>query len=72
MYSAPSIVRVIKSRKTRWAEAGSRYGREEICKQGLVGIPERKKPFGRPRHRWEYNIEMNLQEVECGVWTGSI
>jgi len=35
----------------------------------LVGKPEGKRPHGRPRRRWENNIQMNLQEV--GVWTGS-
>jgi len=33
----------------------------------LVGKPEGKKPLGRPRSRWEDNIEMDLQEVGCGV-----
>ena len=37
----------------------------------LVGKPEGKKPLGRPRHRWEDNIKMDLQEVGCSVWTGS-
>jgi len=32
----------------------------------LVGKPEGKKPLGRPRHRWEDNIKMALQEVGCG------
>ena len=32
----------------------------------LVGKPERKRPLGRPRHRWEDNIKMDLQEVGCG------
>ena len=37
----------------------------------LVGEPEGKRPLGRPRRRWEDNIKMDLQEVECGgVWTG--
>jgi hypothetical protein len=34
--------------------------------QDLVGKPEEKRPFGRPRHRWEDNIKMDLQEVGCG------
>jgi hypothetical protein len=37
----------------------------------LVGKPERKGPLGKPRCNWEGNIKMNLQEVECGLWTGS-
>jgi len=32
----------------------------------LVGEPEGKRPLGRPRRRWEDNIKMDLQEVECG------
>jgi hypothetical protein len=36
----------------------------------LVGKPERKKPLGKPRRRWEDNIKADLQEVVCGVWTG--
>jgi len=37
----------------------------------LVGKPERKRPLGRSRRRWEDNIKMDLQEVGCGAWTGS-
>jgi len=33
--------------------------------------PDGKRPLGRPRRRWEDNIKMDLQEVGCGVWTGS-
>jgi hypothetical protein len=32
----------------------------------LVGKPEGKRPLGRPRHRWEDNMKMDLQEVGCG------
>jgi len=38
----------------------------------LVGKPEGKSPLGGPRPRWEDNIKMDLQEVECGSWTRSI
>jgi hypothetical protein len=33
-----------------------------------VGKPERKRPLGRPRHRWADNIKMDVEEVRCGVW----
>ena len=33
--------------------------------------PKGKRPFGRPKHRWEDNIKMDLQEVVWGAWTGS-
>jgi hypothetical protein len=36
----------------------------------LVGKPEGKRTLERPRHRWEDNIKMDLQEVGWGVWTG--
>jgi hypothetical protein len=47
------------------------YGVER-CVQGLVGKPERTRPLGRPRRRWEDNIKMDLQEVACGDmhWIG--
>ena len=38
----------------------------------LVGNIEGKRPLGIPRHKWEENIKMVLQEVECGAWTGSL
>jgi len=46
--------------------ACSTYGEEEKCIQELVGKPEGKRPLGGPRHRWEDNIKMDLQEIVCG------
>ena len=46
--------------------ACSAYGGDKSCIQGLVGKPERKRPLGRPRRRWEDNIKMDIQEVGCG------
>jgi hypothetical protein len=51
--------------------ACSAYGGEERCIRVLMGKPEGKRPFGRLRRRWKDNITMDLQEVGCGVWTGS-
>jgi hypothetical protein len=47
-------------------------GEERGVYRVLVGKPEGKKPMGRPRHRWEDNIRMDLQDVRCGVmdWIG--
>jgi len=42
------------------------YEGEDRHIRGLVGKPEEKRPLGRPRHRWEENIKMDLQEVGCG------
>jgi hypothetical protein len=41
-------------------------GEETAVRRVLVGKPEGKKPMGRPRRRWEYNIKMDLQEVGGG------
>jgi hypothetical protein len=38
----------------------------------LVGKPEGRRPLGRPRHRWEDNIKMDLREMDLGMWTGFI
>ena len=71
MYSSHNIVRVIKSRKMRWARHVARMGERRGLYRILVWKPEGKRPLGRPWHRWEDNNMMNLQEVVCGVWTGS-
>jgi len=64
--STPSIVRVIKSRRMRWAGHVARMGEERGVYRALVGKPERKRLLGRPRRRWVDNIRMGLQEVGCG------
>jgi len=46
-------------------------GEERGLYRVLVGKPQGKRPFGRPRRRWEDNIKMDLQKVGGGVWTGS-
>jgi len=48
----------------------ARMGKRRGVYRVLVGKPEGKRPLGRPRHRWEDNIKMDLQELGCGVWTG--
>ena len=65
MYSLPNIVRVIQSRRMRWAGHVARMGERRGTYRVLVGKPEGKKPHERPRHRWEDNIKMDLQEVGC-------
>ena len=71
-YSSPNIVRVIKSRRMRWAGHVARMGEERGVYRFLVGKPEGKIPLGRPRRRWVDNIRMDLQEVGCGWmdWIG--
>jgi len=66
MYSSPNIIRFTKSRRMRWAVHVTCMGESRGVDRILVGKPEGKTPFGRPRHRWQNNIKMHLQEV--GAW----
>ena len=72
LYSSPNIVRVIKSRRMRWAGHVAHMGEERGAYRVLVGKPEGKRPWRRPRRRWVDNIRMDLQEVGCGYvdWIG--
>jgi hypothetical protein len=60
LYSSPNIVRVIKSRRMRWAGHVARVGG---VYRVLVGKPESKRPLGRPRRRWKDKIKMDLKEM---------
>jgi hypothetical protein len=62
LYSSPNIVKVIKSRRFRWAGHVARMGEGRGVYRVLVGKPEVKKPLGRPKCRWEDNIELDLRE----------
>ena len=65
-----SLVRVIKSRRMRWAGHVARMEEGRGVHKVLVGKPEGQRPLGRPRRRWEDNIKMYLQEMGrgCGDW----
>ena len=70
LYCLPNTVRVIKSRRRRRAGHVARMEEGRGEHKVLVGKPEGKRPLGRPRRRWEDNINIDLQEVErvCGDW----
>ena len=72
LYCSPNIVRVIKSRRMRWAGHVALLGEERGVYRVLVGKPEGRRPLGRPRRRWVDNIRMDLQEVGSGYmdWIG--
>jgi hypothetical protein len=72
LYSSPNIIWVIKPRRMAWpGHAARMVAKRGVCRI-LVGKPEGKRPLGRPRHRWEDNIKMYLQEVGWRAWTGLI
>jgi hypothetical protein len=56
-------VRVVISRRIRWAGHVARIGEDRGVHRVLVGKPEGTRPLGRPRHKWEDNIKIYLQEV---------
>ena len=66
LYSLPNIVRLVKSRRMRWAGHVARMGEARVVQRMLVGKPEGKRPFGRPRRSWKDNIKKDLQEVGGG------
>jgi hypothetical protein len=63
LYSSPSIIRMIKSRRMRWAGHVALMGEKRNAYGILVGMPEGKRPLGRPRRRWVDNIKMDLRGI---------
>jgi hypothetical protein len=74
LYSSSSIIRIIKSRRMRWAGHIARMmGEKRNAYRLLVGKPEGKRPLGRPKRRWVDNIKVNLGDVGWGDgldWSG--
>jgi hypothetical protein len=65
LYSSASIIRIIKSRRRRWAGHVGRMGEKRNAYRIFVGKPEGMRRLGRPRRRWVDNIKMDLTEI---VW----
>ena len=74
MYRSPNIVRVIISRRLRWAGYVARMEEGRSAFKILTGKPTEKRPLGRPlgrpRRRWEDNIRMDLEEI--GINAGNL
>jgi transcription termination factor 2 len=72
LYSSSSIIRIIKSRRMRWAGHVARMEEKRNVYRLLVGKPEGKSPLGRTRRRWIDNIKMDLLEIGVSVvdWIG--
>jgi hypothetical protein len=64
LYSSVNIVRMIKSRRMKWAGHVARMGEGRGVYRVLVGRPERKRPLGTPTRRWEDNIKLHLRGIE--------
>ena len=59
----PNIVRVIQSRRLRWAGLVARMEEGRSILKMLIGTPTGKRPLGRPRSRWEDNIRMDIKRI---------
>jgi hypothetical protein len=66
LYCSPSIIRIIKSRRMRWAGHVACMGEKRNAYRILVTKPEGKRPLGRPRRGWEDNIKVDLREIGWG------
>jgi hypothetical protein len=66
LHCSPCIIRIIKSRRMRWAGHVACTGVKRNAYRTLVGKPEGNRPLGRPRCRWEDNIKMDLRETGWG------
>ena len=69
-----NIVRVIKSRRLKWAGHVARMEEGRSAFKILTGKPTGNRPLGRPRRRWKDNIRMDLEEIgiNVGNWIDSI
>jgi hypothetical protein len=72
LYSSPNIIRMIKSKRMRWAGHVARIAAKGNEYRIFGGKGRRKRQLGRPRHRWVDNIKIDLTEINEMVWTGSI
>jgi hypothetical protein len=72
LHSSPSIIRIIKAMRMRWAGRVARMVEKRNAYRLLVGSPEGRGPLGRPRHRWLGTITMDLVDVGWGDvdWIG--
>jgi hypothetical protein len=66
LYSSPSIIRIVKVRRMRWAGHVARMGEKRNAYTLLVGKPEGRKSLGRPRCKWLNNIRMDSVKVGWG------
>jgi hypothetical protein len=63
LYSSPTVIRIIKSKRMRWAEHVTRMEEKRNAYRILVGTPEGKGPLGRQRHWWVDNITIDLRVI---------
>jgi hypothetical protein len=70
LYSSSDIIRMVKSRRMRWAGHAVHMGQMKNAYKIMVGKSKGKRPLKRPRCRWEDNIKMNIKEIGLRAWIG--
>jgi hypothetical protein len=71
LYSSPNAIRMIKSRRMRWAGHRAHGEMRNLCKMSF-DKPDGKRPLKRPRRRWDDNIKVDLRGIRFEVWIGCI
>ena len=73
MYRSPNVVKVIKSRRLRWAGNVARIEKGRSAFRILIGKPTGKGPLRRARPGWEDNINIDLEEISINTsnWVDS-
>jgi hypothetical protein len=66
LYSSPSVITIMKSRRMRWAGHVVGMGDKRNAYSLLFGKPEERSPLGTPRRSWVDNIRMDLGELGWG------
>jgi hypothetical protein len=66
LYFSANIIRMIKSRRMKWAGHVARMGTKRNSYRILMGYPEGNRPLGGPRRKWVYNIKTNVREIRWG------
>jgi hypothetical protein len=70
LYSSPNIIRVIKSRRMRWAGHVVRMGEGRGAYRILAGKPDGRRPLGRSRHRWRLILKLIFEKWDGMAWPG--
>jgi hypothetical protein len=66
LYAPPDITRQIKSRRMHWVGHVARMGEGRNVYRVFLGKPKGERPCGRPRHKWEDRIKLDLRDIGCG------
>jgi hypothetical protein len=70
LYTSPSIIRIIKSKRMMWAGHVAQIREKRIMYRLFIGNPDGKRPLGRSKRKWVDNVKMDVVEIGWCGWTG--